>query len=114
MIDDNYIDFFLGGNITEPVALEIPLMDAPMELVRKYLESYGFAIDEDGHSSDKISLATSKDKWGYCSLITPVLKPADLKLLYKTLMSLLEELKKTKNTFFLWISAHLRFTQFSN
>ncbi|MBO7053412.1 MAG: aminopeptidase [Alphaproteobacteria bacterium] len=97
MINDNYIDFFLGGNITEPVALEIPVMDAPMGLIRKYLESYGLAIDEDGQSLDKISVTTSKDKWGYCSIITPALKPADLKPLYKTLMSLLEELKKDKN-----------------
>lgn len=97
MINDNYIDFFLGGNITEPVALEIPVMDVPMGLIRKYLESYGLAIDEDGQSPDKISVTTSKDKWGYCSIITPALKPADLKPLYKTLMSLLEELKKDKN-----------------
>lgn len=96
MINDNYIDFFLGGNITEPVALEIPVMDVPMGLIRKYLESYGLAIDEDGQSLDKISVTTSKDKWGYCSIITPALKPADLKPLYKTLMSLLEELKKDK------------------
>ncbi|MCQ2571734.1 MAG: aminopeptidase [Alphaproteobacteria bacterium] len=100
MINDNYIDFFLGGNITEPVALEIPLKNAPSPMIRAFLESYGLAIDEDGQSPDKISVTTSTDKWGYCSIITPALKPADLKPLYKTLMSLLEELKKDKKIHF--------------
>ena len=96
MIDDNYIDFFLGGNITEPVALEIPLKNAPSPMIRAFLESYGFSVDLDGDSVNKISVTDGTDKWGYCSIITPALKPDDLKPMYKALISVLEELKKDK------------------
>jgi hypothetical protein len=94
MLDDKYIDFFLGGNINEPVSIEIPVNVKNISDLIHFLESYSLDIDTDGKHSEKISVTQLVDRVGNVSIITPALNPKDLKSIYKILESLLEEYKK--------------------
>jgi hypothetical protein len=97
MIEDKYIDFFIGGNINEPVAIEIPFRTKQIGALKPFLEKYGLDIDTDGMHPEKISLNLDADKEGWYSLITPAMNPQDLKNIYKLLYSLVENFQKNNS-----------------
>ena len=107
MIEDKYIDFFIGGNINEPVAIEIPFRTKQIGALKPFLEKYGLDIDTDGMHPEKISLNLDADKEGWYSLITPAMNPQDLKNIYKLLYSFMASMFKPK--FFDKISKILKF-----
>ncbi|MCQ2562703.1 MAG: hypothetical protein MJ158_03775, partial [Alphaproteobacteria bacterium] len=83
---DDYDEFFLGGNITEPVAIEIPIKLYDVYELKGFLESCGLNITED---LDGIYISTRPDRFGKNSIITPALKPEDIKPFYTALKKLL-------------------------
>ena len=93
MIEDKYIDFFIGGNINEPVAIEIPLKKVNPDRLVMFLREYGLDIDTTGTRLDKISVTKTTMRFGepYCSVITPALTPNDLKKTYRILETLLDK-----------------------
>ena len=93
MIEDKYIDFFIGGNINEPVAIEIPLKKVNPDRLVMFLREYGLDIDTTGTRPDKISVTktTMRFEEPYCSVITPALTPNDLKKTYRILETLLDK-----------------------
>jgi hypothetical protein len=93
MIEDKYIDFFIGGNINEPVAIEIPLKKVNPDQLVMFLRGYGLDIDTTGTRLDKISVTKTTMRFGepYCSVITPALTPNDLKKTYRILETLLDK-----------------------
>lgn len=93
MIEDKYIDFFIGGNINEPVAIEIPLKKVNPDRLVMFLRGYGLDIDTTGTRLDKISVTKTTMRFGepYCSVITPALTPNDLKKTYRILETLLDK-----------------------
>ena len=97
MIEDKYIDFFIGGNINEPVAIEIPLLKVNPNQLVMFLRKYGLDIDTTGTRPDKISVTKTTMRFGepYCSVITPALSPDDLKKVYRILETLLDKYIKT-------------------
>ena len=97
MIEDKYIDFFIGGNIKEPVAIEIPFRTKHIGVLKQFLESYGLDIDADGKHPEKISLNMDADREGWYSLITPAMNPQDLKDTFKLLYSVVEKFQKANS-----------------
>jgi len=93
MIEDKYIDFFIGGNINEPAAIEIPLKRVNPDQLVIFLRKYGLDIDTSGTSPDKISVTRTTMRFNepYCSVITPALNPNDLKKTYRILETLLDK-----------------------
>ena len=93
MIEDKYIDFFIGGNINEPAAIEIPLKRVNPDQLVIFLRKYGLDIDTTGARPDKISVTKTTMRFGepYCSVITPALTPNDLKKTYRILETLLDK-----------------------
>lgn len=93
MIEDKYIDFFIGGNINEPAAIEIPLKRVNPDQLVIFLREYGLDIDTTGARPDKISVTKTTMRFGepYCSVITPALNPDDLKKTYRILETLLDK-----------------------
>lgn len=93
MIEDKYIDFFIGGNIKEPAAIEIPLKRVDPDQLVIFLRKYGLDIDTTGTRPDKISVTKTTMRFNepYCSVITPALNPDDLKKTYRILETLLDK-----------------------
>lgn len=97
VISDALIDFFIGGNINEPVSLEIPFqLDNPSDLPKlaTFLKSYGLDIDANGERLNAISLTKKQDWRQRFSLITPALKPEDIKPMFRLLETLFAEFRK--------------------
>lgn len=101
MIIDDFIEFFIGGNIQEPVAIEIPLEkgkdSARTELV-DFLRGYGLTIDTRDGNLQSISVTGETKRFNkqYFSIITPALNPEDLIKTYTILKELLEKFNSDK------------------
>ena len=91
---DMYDDFFLGHNVNEPVAIEIPINTTDISALRNFLEKMGFKITDNGDEKDKILIDSYKDSHPDIktySIITPVLKPEDRKKFWDVLKLALHE-----------------------
>ena len=91
---DKYDNFFLGHNVNEPVAIEIPIKTQNIYALRDFLESLGFQTTTDGKETDKILIDERIDNHPDIktySIITPALQPADRKTFWNVLKQGLQE-----------------------
>ena len=90
---DKTENFLLGTNVNEPVAVEIPVQVNDIDALRQFLENVGFGITQNGAEKDKILIDTTLNRApseSY-SIITPALKPEDVKKLYEALKYAIEQ-----------------------
>ncbi|MBO7053414.1 MAG: hypothetical protein J6W27_03205 [Alphaproteobacteria bacterium] len=94
MIYDIYdldLDFMLGGNINEPVAMEIPFeASRGISGLLEFLRENGLDIDGDGKHPEKFTLVAKKDSYGTYSLITPAMNPSELKDTFRMIEHLVQ------------------------
>lgn len=86
---DRILPFFLEG-ATEPVALEVSfdLKDHPRDELLKKLAEYGILTSYDIEETDKVLVAKN-------SIITPPLKPEDIRPFFELMSQVLEEVGAT-------------------
>lgn len=89
---DVYDDFFLGQNVTEPVAIEIPVKLANIHALNKFLQRVGFDTTTNGNETNKLLIDTYENSGDYTyAIITPALKPEDRHAFYATLKQALDD-----------------------
>ena len=76
---DEYDNFFLGHNVNEPVAIEIPVKLRDIEQLGNFLAEIGFEVTYNGSDTGKILLDRREDDRDFHSILSPVLKPEDRK-----------------------------------
>ena len=100
MVLDKYDDFFLGKNVTEPVAIEMLVDVKDIHALQRFLENSGFQTTTNGNEKDKILIDIRKNttlSQAY-SIITPALKPEDRKKLYEALKYTIMKYAETTNS----------------
>lgn len=90
-----YDEFFLGHNVNEPVAIEIPVRVKNIEELGSFLAKLGFEITYDGTEKGKILIdktrCDEKENVETYSIITPALNPQDRIQFYSVLKDAIEE-----------------------
>ena len=85
---DKYDEFFLGQNVNEPVAIEIPIETEHIFELRDFLDDLGFITSTNGDETDKILIDIKENKALTAqtySIITPALAPDKRKDFYDVL-----------------------------
>lgn len=98
---DKYDDFFLGKNVTEPVAIEMLVDVEDIHALQRFLENSGFQTTTNGNEKEKILIDIRKNTTlseAY-SIITPALKPEDRKKFYEALKYTIMKYAETTNSF---------------
>lgn len=87
--------FFLGRNVNEPVAIEIPVRIKDPRDLGNFLTNLGFEITYDGFEKGKILIDTTRcneeENVVTYSIITPALKPHERAQFYSVLKDAIEE-----------------------
>ena len=86
---DHHDKFFLGTNVNEPVAIEIPIRVKNPKELGNFLANLGFEITYDGTEKGKILIDTTRceevENLETYSIITPALKPQERMQFYSVL-----------------------------